>query len=293
MKIALGVESAERAAVVGGLVKALGFPGASTEVLHVLERLAEDRMPPPAHATPDLITRFLQLQEDDAKAVLSASHKAVQEAGLPCTSKLLTGFAANALLAHAEKEKVDVLALGSTGRGALQSALLGGVGRKALTSAKCSVLIAKKAPPAGRPLTAVFATDHSEYANRCLETFVSWQPKGIGRVVVTTVYPEQLVRSLSSLLTHFKADVSAWVKGELERNNDAALQKLAKVVPHGAGRVESGDVGDTLARVMQEEEADLLILGAQGHGFMERLFVGSISLDQAMGRPYSTLVVRA
>jgi nucleotide-binding universal stress UspA family protein len=233
------------------------------------------------------------MQEEEAQGVLASGHAALTQLGLASTTKLMTGFAGNRILARSEEGGADLLALGSSGRGLLNGAKLGSVGRKALTSAKCSVLIAKNAPSQGRPLTAVIATDHSQYANRCLEKLMSWNPKGIGRAVVTTVYPEQLLKSMTSLMNHFKADVSSWVKGELERNNAEFIRKFATVVPNCTGRVESGDVGDTLERVMKEEGADLLILGSQGHGFLERMFVGSISLDQAMSRSYSTLVVRA
>ena len=41
------------------------------------------------------------------------------------------------------------------------------------------------------------------------------------------------------------------------------------------------------------QNADLLVLGAQGHGFLERLTTGSVSLDQAVARPYSVIVMRA
>jgi nucleotide-binding universal stress UspA family protein len=44
---------------------------------------------------------------------------------------------------------------------------------------------------------------------------------------------------------------------------------------------------------MQETHSELLVLGSQGHGFMERIALGSTSLEQAIKQPYSVLVVRA
>jgi hypothetical protein len=37
----------------------------------------------------------------------------------------------------------------------------------------------------------------------------------------------------------------------------------------------------------------LLILGAQGYGFWERLMVGSISFHQAIAEPHPVLILRA
>jgi hypothetical protein len=44
---------------------------------------------------------------------------------------------------------------------------------------------------------------------------------------------------------------------------------------------------------MDAMSADLLILGAKGHGFLERITMGSVSLRQAIAGMYSTLILRA
>lgn len=293
MKILLGIDDSERARVVGSLVERLSFDNPKVELVHVLERLGQESLPYLEQTRADLIANYMKMQEDEAKSILVAGQKDLKQIGLESTTKLLTGFSANRIVAHAEQTGADLLAIGSTGKGPVQAALVGSVCRKALVSAPCSILVAKKPVEPGRPLTVVFATDHSAYANRCLEKFVAWRPQGIGRVVVTTVYQEQLVKAMSSVIDHFKADVASWVRGELERSNAQLIQKLSSVIANCKSRVESGAVGDALEKVMKEEAADLLVVGAQGHGFLERVMIGSISLDQAIRRPYSTLVIRA
>jgi nucleotide-binding universal stress UspA family protein len=293
MKIVMGVEERERLKVSGDLVKGLRFEDPAIELVHVLERVGEEGLPQLEGARPDLIARYLKMQEDEAQALLAQGEAELKQRGLACRTKLLVGLSANRIIAHAQESGGDLLALGSTGKGPIESVIVGSVGRKALISAQCSVLIAKKSVVADRPLTVVFATDHSAYANRCMEKLLSWRPKGIGRSVITTVYPEQLLKAMSTVMENFKADVSTWVRAELERNNAQLIQKLAPLGGEFKSRVESGRVGDTLERVMKEEQADLLVLGAQGHGFIERLTIGGVSLDQALRRPYSVLVLRA
>lgn len=196
-------------------------------------------------------------------------------------------------MAHAAEAKSDLLALGSSGKGPMEGALLGSVGRKALVSAGCSVLIARSCRPRKDGLTVVFATDHSAYAKRCLDTFVSRRPQGVARAVVTTVYPDQLIGAMSAVMSNFKADITSWVRGGLEKENAAAVSSLARLGIPCTSRVEAGSVGDTLERVMKEEQADVLVLGAQRRGFVDRVLIGSVSLDQALRRPYSVLVVRS
>lgn len=292
MKIVMGVEDQEHLKAAVDLVKGLRFEDPAIELVHVLERVGEEGLPQLEGGRPDLIARYLKMQEEEAQALLAQGEAELKQRGLSCRTKLLVGLSANRIIAHARESGGDLLALGSTGKGPIESVIVGSVGRKALISAQCSVLIAKKSVAADRPLTVVCATDHSAYANRCMEKLLTWRPKGIGRAVITTVYPEQLLKAMSSVMENFKADVSTWVRAELERNNAQLIQKLAPLGADFKSRVESGQVGDTLERVMKEEQADLLVLGAQGHGFIERVTMGGVSLDQALRRPYSVLVLR-
>ena len=43
---------------------------------------------------------------------------------------------------------------------------------------------------------------------------------------------------------------------------------------------------------MEEQKADLVILGAQGQSFAKRLAVGSVSLHEVISTPHNVLVLR-
>jgi hypothetical protein len=43
---------------------------------------------------------------------------------------------------------------------------------------------------------------------------------------------------------------------------------------------------------MEESGATLVVLGAQGHGFLERVTAGSVSYAQAVKGKYDTLMLR-
>ena len=53
-----------------------------------------------------------------------------------------------------------------------------------------------------------------------------------------------------------------------------------------------GPVETAIETVMREEKADLLIVGAQGHGFLHRITAGSISFHFALRSPFHTLILR-
>jgi nucleotide-binding universal stress UspA family protein len=44
---------------------------------------------------------------------------------------------------------------------------------------------------------------------------------------------------------------------------------------------------------MTEQNGDLLILGAQGHGFLHRIMLGSVALHQIAVEEYPVLIVRS
>ncbi len=291
MKIMAGIDELERSEGLISLLEALKFKASELELLKVIERITEIGVP---HIHQDLIARFLKMQEEEAEDLLKSVRKSMSSnSDYKVSLKLLTGASANKLIQHAAEAKADLLALGSSGKGLLQRAIVGSVGKKALISAPCSVLISRGAKPLTQPITAVLATDHSEYAERWLDRFISWQPQGIGKLIVTTVQPPGVFVSTKGSVAKIEQEFGSWMKGELQRRNEQTINRLSQVSKQLSSRVESGErVDDTLERVIREEKADLLIMGAQGHGFIDRALIGSISLEMALSRQLSVLVVR-
>lgn len=295
MKILVGVDEIATAERLSAQVASLGFANAKVDLAFAIEILGAAVAVRPDTAHTSVVNEFVRMQTELAKSVLSGSEKAFKDKGLPTTTKVLTGMTGNALVNHAKETAADLLVVGHSGKNALERVIIGSVSRKVLLSAQQSILISKQPESAVKPVTLVLATDHSDYANRCIDKLLSWKPQNVERVVVTTVYPEQLLKAMGAVIEHFKADVSTWVKDGLAKNNATIVDKVKSTLPSAkvTSRVESGYVSDTLERVMKEEKADLLVLGAQGHGFVDLITLGSVSLDQAVRHDYSVLVVRA
>ncbi len=293
MKIVLGVDDATRVKQTADLMQALRFQSATVELVHVLDGRNESFYPVELHR-PDAISFYLKMQEDNAKELLASTWSDMKARDFAnVSSHLIHGLMSNKLLDYCTETGADVLALASSDKGSVEGVLIGSVTRKAVISARCSILISKRPVVSGRALNVVLATDHSVYANKCIDEFIRWAPQGIGKMTVLTVFPEQLVKLMTSVIENFKADAAGWVRAELERSNQEVIRRLGSLGIERRSLVESGAVVDTLERVMKDEGADLLVLGAQGHGFVERLTLGSVSLDLAVRKPYSILVVRA
>ncbi|HET9241704.1 MAG TPA: universal stress protein [Oligoflexus sp.] len=285
MKIVVGVDNLPQGDLVLKVIRDLDFPQPQLKLVNIVEVWIEQgSMQYGFGATPYNLEGYFRAVEDEARSALKFLKENAERQGMKdCETQLLYGNISNQLMDYADAAKTDLLAIGSFGKGPWEGILIGSVGRKAVINSKHSVLIAKDSYRDGSDLSVVLATDHSPYADRWLEKFVAWAPRGIKHLTLLSVLPDVM----------FQTDIGTWIREGLNTANDKAAQKLQGLSPDIKTRVEVGPVSETIARVMQETQSELLILGSQGHGFMERVALGSTSLEQAIKQPYSVLVVRA
>jgi nucleotide-binding universal stress UspA family protein len=291
MRLVVGIDQTAESLKAAELAARLAFRGMEVDLVHVVERLEPiiyQRLP----ANADVIDRLLKGQEDAGRSMLAAAEGRLREYGFAARTHLMHGFAANVLMEFATSSGADLLATGSEGRGNVEGLLFGSVSRKLAVSAPQSLLIAKQEPLPVGPVRAVFATDHSPYAQRCLARLLALAPRGFGKVTVMTAYPKALVGHLTQMLEHFKGDVATWIEKNLEEQNQAVRRTLATLGCEVESRVVSGEPRQAITRTMEETGATLVVLGAQGHGFLDRVTAGSVSYAQAVKSKYDTLMLR-
>jgi nucleotide-binding universal stress UspA family protein len=81
--------------------------------------------------------------EELRQRIFYVIEKDAAEYEVPLEVKVVYGNPADELLAFADKEGVDVIVIGSTGKGFLKSKLLGSVSQKVARQAHCSVYIVR------------------------------------------------------------------------------------------------------------------------------------------------------
>ena len=91
----------------------------------------------------DLIVRLKEMLEEEASRSLEAVKKLVEEsgAGVKITLRTDEGSPADAILRTIEKEEVDLVVMGTSGKHGLDRFLLGSVAEKVVRSAGCPVLV--------------------------------------------------------------------------------------------------------------------------------------------------------
>jgi nucleotide-binding universal stress UspA family protein len=228
---------------------------------------------------------------DSGRLALTRARKLVGD--YRSTDHMQEGDAATMLNSFAKDEDADLIVMGSghPKNGPLWK--LGSVSRALSIEARKSLLVAKLPSSKSGPVHAVFATDHSEYANRALDQLISWNPQGFSRIDIVTAY--EVNASTTAMLkrdTSVDLEFQNWVRDHCLKESAKVAEKLKAVAPEINVIVEEGESNEVIRNAMTSSDADLLIMGAQGHGFLDRLVIGSTSHHHFVAEQYPVLLLR-
>lgn len=286
MRIIVGVDTKGHYRNTLNLVARLNFVAPEWTIAHSME----PGFPVFGYGMPgegEAMVELARLAKETALKTLDTAKDEACAHSVRATTKLLSGEPAGSLMEFADAIDADLIAVHSDRKGRFGSLFLGSVGRGLAIGARQSVLISKGPISPQGPLNAVFATDHSEYATRALGSFLKMRPNGIARIhVVSALDVSAAKKSVypSVVTTHIK---------EVRRQTKAAVRRLTAAGYSVTGKFIDKPTNEAIAQAMQEIHADLLVMGAQGHGFLHRLLLGSTVLHQVVAEPYSILIVRA
>lgn len=229
-----------------------------------------------------------------AEAVTGEALECALALGLQAETSVLAGPAASALMEFAAREQSDLIVIHSVRKSALDSLFLGSVARALAIGSGQSVLISKGKPKERGPVTAVFATDHSPYACAALDHLIDLKPQGIEQVHLVSA---AWMRDFEPEITHFdnsddEGPTQAWLETHLAERNAAAAAMLSQAGFRTTTSVDPAKPVEAIRKAMDRHDADLLIMGAQGHGFIHRLFIGSTSLQQVVAEKHPVLLLR-
>ncbi len=227
---------------------------------------------------------------------LEEASVAAKTAGLgdaPKTAYII-GNASATLLDLADKERADLVAIGSHGRGPTESFFLGSVGRAFAIGAHQSFLIARGQTESNGPVRAVFATDASEYADRCFARLLDMDPQGLAHVTIVTALDPSIENELAAAVGCDDRTASSVTDAEdcLRRHGAEGVTRLAAKGISANFRFVQGHPAAALRETMTDTDSELMILGARGHGLLDRVFIGSLALHAVVAESYSVLVLR-
>ncbi|MGI9614978.1 MAG: universal stress protein [Acidimicrobiales bacterium] len=196
------------------------------------------------------------------------------------------GSAGPALVAAGERASLVVV--GSRGRNAVASRVLGSVGAHCVHHATVPVAIV---PPGAhvdaRFQRVVVGVDGSEYGAAALWWAMANTPAS-SEIVVMNVWRSDVVNPelAGTAAALFRAESEQLVAATIEGVADRAARDSRTI----SGHTESGDPRNRLRS--EAEEADLLVVGARGTGLLEHLFLGSVASSLANQPLAPTVIVR-
>lgn len=294
MKTLVGVDNEEHYLDALLLLSRLRFRGNRTLLAHVQPPILSPVYSSPATYIPDpgLDDKLRQ-----------AGHRLLHAAELEARSlglgeeleKLYTvGPEAGCLMDLATDHEADLVAIGSGKKGTLESFLLGSVGRSLAADAVQSFLIARGQRRSIGGVRAVYATDLSARSDRCLDRLLGMAPEGIEEITVVSASEGSTPQNLGREFGYDSEDGIS--NEELRRIGTAAGEGMAERIRSLGYRAqfswEDGYPQDALSAAMRRTRSELMILGARGHKFIDRLFHGSVSYHEVAAEPYSVMVVR-
>ncbi len=282
------------------LLKRLHFPYAHYEVVHTISAADYMSYGIEGSRTPYDVEKVVRDENLHARQLAeSAARLLMREGRTHPVGDVLFGHPTDAILRRADSLHAELVALNAAHtRSEGMAALTGSIARGVVMGAYQSVLIARPSQlyqAEDLPIRAVFATDHSEYANRCLELLCELAPAGLSHLTVITAAPERELEFVDRELPELGVSVAASIRQALERRNEQVVRKLRQELTHTIIESElyTLPIHEAIDRAVDQASADLLIVGARGHSTLERLSLGSVSLHQALEGPTSVLVLRA
>jgi nucleotide-binding universal stress UspA family protein len=255
------------------------------EVLHVDQLLDGDLDLPPGKYT-SVHVRIRQ----QIGAQLAAAKRTLAAPGRDVETALVLGRPASAIVAEARRMTADLVILGSHGRGAFASALLGSVAAEVVDHAPCPVLIARRTSLGG----VVLGHDGSDSARQAEQLIADWPFLRASAVRVVSVagylpaYATMEGPADAALYQQFIDDL----RGEAEHSASDAVVRLRALGVTATMEIRDGDTAAELVRAAEEGHSDLIVVGSRGRGGLERLLLGSVARNVLFHAPCSVLIVR-
>lgn len=263
--------------------------GAELAVCHVLPE-------------PQLRTLFPEEHERDVQALatleprMSAALRAQVERlqsqpALPLTVFVEQGSAYAELVECAEEWRADLIVVGNHGRAELKHLFLGSVAEKVARHAPCTALIAREHAEG----VVLVATDLSDPAQLALAAGAREAKRRKRRLVVVHA-TDTLSRRAAPAMALLGANPTL-EPPEIASQRDNFLRQIIETSLKTLGaeaevRLVSGDPAQQILELAVSLPAELLVLGARGHGGLARVMLGGVAARMVQGAPCSVLAVR-
>jgi nucleotide-binding universal stress UspA family protein len=198
------------------------------------------------------------------------------------------------ILEHAERTKADTIVMGTRGRSGLERLVLGSTAEKVLGRATCPVLTLREdsSGPAV-PRRLLCPVDFSESSREALRQSIALAVKARASVQVINVVRPEPVPPAPAVAGGGAEEVDRARKG-LQELLDQVLNGKGGEGPRPALETSAirGTPSEAIVAAAENGSADLIVMGLQGHGAIDRMLFGPTTHHVVREAPCPVLSVR-
>jgi nucleotide-binding universal stress UspA family protein len=238
---------------------------------------------------------LVHAEQDTRKRYLETVRRPLDEREMSTSVIVLDGDPVERILAAADETDVELLVIGTHGRGGIERLYLGSVADKVMRLATCpTVMIPVQESVAAAPVNLrriVVPLDGSSLAEAALPWAQRLAVANKGTLVLVRIQP---IRPSLTMAGPYMPEL-AEIQTELERLAEGYLQTMEQqleadvpvetVVLRGAPAPE-------LVHYLQTSPSDLVVMTTHGRGGLKRLLLGSTA-DRLVRSGFPVLLIRA
>ncbi|GAB4472400.1 MAG: hypothetical protein OHK0044_16020 [Burkholderiaceae bacterium] len=238
--------------------------------------------------------------EDESGRVLKPALAALKKAGLDATSTYAVGHPGEAIASAADRDKVDLIVMGSHGHGALAGLILGSTTNAVLARSRKPILVLRaKEAPKGDSLKVGIAVDGSKYGKAAARYVIKHRDLfgAAPTVVLIHVVPDLAGAVMPDMAgIAMPAFTEDEIKAMQKKAFDAALDPVRKLLQKEGLATEEvclvGNAGDEIAAYAKKKKIDVLVMGSHGYGAFKAAVLGSTAMRVAAHCETPLLLVR-
>ncbi|MFN3564726.1 MAG: universal stress protein [Burkholderiaceae bacterium] len=238
--------------------------------------------------------------EEESQRVLKPVLAALAKAGLEATADYAVGHPGEEIAAAADRDKVDLIVMGSHGHGALAGLVLGSTTNAVLAHTKKPILVLRaKDAPKGDSLKVGIAVDGSKYGTQAVRYVIKHRDLfgAAPEIVLIHVVPDFAGAVMPDMAgIAMPAFTEEEIKAMQKKAFDAALDPVRKLLAKEGLAAEEvclvGNPGDELSAYAKKKKLDVLVMGSHGYGVFKAAVLGSTAMRVAARCETPLLLIR-
>lgn len=241
--------------------------------------------------SPRIRERLREQAESHARRLADEAH----DRGLDVESIVREGIPAEEIVAYANEQDLDAIAMGTSGRGGVMRAVVGSVTDKVVRTSTVPVLTINRAATAdseGSFDSILLPTDGSDSAEAAAAYGTDLAERLDATVHCFSVVDKEIASGLDSLL----ADDNTVSDGLTEQADDHVNRVATSATDcdiECVSATATGDPAEKIVEYAENQDLDMIVIGTRGRGGFQRAVVGSVTDEVVRTASVPVLTVRA